>query len=206
MASFNRRSTPKVVDGRVQKKNRHEPTATYWTENPIVPEIDKERPGRGFRHLLSKRDILDFIDIIPNWSTHAEGLAAVLLAEKQIGWDGWYNYADPDVGGIIGICAWTKDIWRTSDKRFYFQHRRLFKRLGVPCEAHGEDVLCKFTEDTARAYQLLHIFLHELGHHHDRMTSKQKQATGRGEHYAEGWAFERERILWDAYQQKFGLV
>jgi len=157
-------------------------------------------------HLLSKKDIFNFIEIIPDWNRHAQGLSAVLLAEKHVGWDGWYSYGDSDVGGIIGICAWTKDIWRKSNKQFYREHHQLFDRLGVRCEPRGEEVLCKFTEDTARAYQLLHIFLHELGHHQDRMTSKKKRATGRGENYAEDWAFKSERTLWDAYQQKFGLL
>ncbi len=37
MTRFNRRTTPKVTDGRVQKKNRHAPTPTYWNTHQKVP-------------------------------------------------------------------------------------------------------------------------------------------------------------------------
>jgi hypothetical protein len=56
--------------------------------------------------------------------------------------------------------------------------------------------MVKWTENTARAYQLLYMFLHELGHHHDRMTTRSRRATARGEPYAESYANrDTERVV-----------
>jgi hypothetical protein len=60
-ATFNRRTATKVKDGRVQRKNRHRPTGH---EGYV---LDRESPGRGFRHVVTKRDVQAFIDIIPEW-------------------------------------------------------------------------------------------------------------------------------------------
>jgi hypothetical protein len=47
--------------------------------------------------------------------------------------------------------------------------------------------------------------LHELGHHHDRMTTRSRRVGCRGEGYAEGYAWEYERLVWDRYLATFGL-
>jgi hypothetical protein len=200
MSGFYRRATPKVTGGKVQKKNRHALTPNYWNTVQRVPVIDKERPGRGYRHLLTKKDILEFIEIVPEWDELSTGLNAVLLAPGENNLDGWYG------DGVIGICAWDRDIWREVSKPYYHEHEDVFSRLGVESKRQGNFHVCKFTEGTARAYQLLHIFLHELGHHHDRMTTKRKMFTGRGEGYAEDWAIKYEQIVWDSYLKKFDPV
>ena len=200
MSGFYRRTTPKVTGGKVQKKNRHAPTPNYWNTVQSVPAIDKERPGRGYRHLLTKKDILEFIEIVPEWDELSTGLDAVLLAPGEYDLDGWYD------DGVIGICAWNRDIWVKVSKPYYREHEEVFSRLDVESERQDYFHVCKFTEATARAYQLLHVFLHELGHHHDRMTTKRKMFTGRGERYAEDWAIKYEQIVWDSYLKKFDLV
>lgn len=60
-------------------------------------------------------------------------------------------------------------------------------------------MICYFTETQIKAYQLLHILLHEIGHHHDRITTKGKIKTARGENYAENYAEKYEKIIWDKY-------
>lgn len=199
MSGFNRRTTPKVTDGKVQKKNRHAPTSNYWNTLQRVPAIDKERPGRGYRHLLTKKDILEFIEIVPEWNELSTGLDAVLLARGEFDLDGWYD------DGVVGICAWSRDVWREVHNPFFHAHEEVFSRLGVESEPRGSFHICRFTEMKARAYQLLHIFLHELGHHHDRMTTKRQMFTGRGEGYAENWALKHEKMVWDSYLRKFDL-
>ena len=52
-----RKSTPKVVDGRAQRKNRSAPTRT-------APLIRREQPGKGYRHFVRKRDVLMFVDLL----------------------------------------------------------------------------------------------------------------------------------------------
>jgi hypothetical protein len=62
----------------------------------------------------------------------------------------------------------------------------------------------KWTVETVRAYQLLDVFLHELGHHRDRMTTRRQQHPGRGETYAERYASRYADQLWAAYETEFG--
>jgi hypothetical protein len=68
-----------------------------------------------------------------------------------------------------------------------------------------DDEQLEWTESQARACQLLHVLLHELGHHHDRMTNRSKTRAARGEPYAERYALRYEAGIWDAYLQEFGL-
>jgi hypothetical protein len=126
MNRLNRKSTPKVVAGQVQKKNNWQETPTYYNTAPPRPEIVRKRPGKGYRHLLRQKDIYDFIEIL-------------------------------------------------------------------------------FTESTARAHQLLATLLHELGHHHDRITTKSKIRASRGEGYAESYAKKYANQIWERYIETFGL-
>ncbi len=199
MARFNRRISPKVVAGAVQERNRVDPTPTYWNTDQAVPVIDRERPGRGYRHLLGKRDIFDFIEILPHWDDLATGMNAVLMAEWEAGLYGWYDT------GVVGICAWPRDLWTKESRDYYAMHKDLYARLGVASEPRGELILWKHTEATAWAFQLLRVFLHDLGHHHDRMTTRSKIASTRGEDYAENYAIRYEDMIWDRYTAKFGL-
>lgn len=199
MRGHNRKTTPKVKDGRVQKKNNWAETPSYWNTPQSVPVLDRERPGKGFRHLVRKDDLVGFISILPDWEELARGLDAVLLCEGGGSADGWYDR------GIVAICAWERELWREIDRAWYLAHRELLERLNVPCVGDGEWVECRYTEASARAYQLLHVFLHELGHHHDRMTTKSQAESARGEGYAEQYAFRYERVIWDRYMEVFGL-
>ncbi len=52
---------------------------------------------------------------------------------------------------------------------------------------------------------LLHILLHELGYHHDRMTTKYKQRSSRGERFAERNAINFADRIWESYLEEFGL-
>jgi hypothetical protein len=62
-----------------------------------------------------------------------------------------------------------------------------------------------FTEATARAYPLLHVFLHELGHHHDRMTTRPPKHSARGERFADDYAMPYPDRVWQRYLDTFGL-
>ena len=178
---------------------RLEPTPTYWNTRQPCPLIDKERPGYGYRHLLRRDDIFRFIDLIPNWNELAEGLDAIVLATGEEDMEGWYTE------GVVGICAWERGLWRRHPLHYYEENKGVFDRLGVVCERRGERMLCKFTRGQARAYQLVNILLHELGHHHDRITTRSQFECSRGEPYAEAYALEYEAIIWERYLVEFGL-
>jgi hypothetical protein len=67
---------------------------------------------------------------------------------------------------VVGICAWDRELEQTYSLAHVEEHAALLDRLQVERDLEGRGwVRCKFTRSTARAYQLLHIFLHELGHH-----------------------------------------
>lgn len=197
---FRRHKTaPKVRNGKVQYKNRHEPTPRYRGLNK-TPIIDRERAGYGYQHLISKKQLFQFIEIIPNWNELSKGLEVILLAAGNSEAMGWYNH------GFIALSAWDSTIQREWDQDFVEEHIEILNRLGVELEEGSEDdtLLCLFDRVSARGFQLMHVFLHELGHHHDRMTTRSRRECSRGEDYAEDYANEYAERLWDQYFDVFG--
>lgn len=202
MLRYNRRQTPKVKDGRVQKKNRHDLTPNYWSQVPRTLVFDKKRPGYGYKHFLRRVDILNFISLLPDWDELSKGLRAVILDQGNDEYDGSYYYT----AGVVTICAWPRKQWIETDKEWYSKHKELLQRLKVECEEQQNgSIICKFNPTQIRAYQLLHIFLHELGHHHDQMTTRSKWQPSRGENYAETYALKYEQIIWQRYVEAFGF-
>jgi hypothetical protein len=199
MRHINRKTDPKVIGGLVQKKNNWTPTSDYYNTEQAMLVIDRKRPGKGFRHLLKQNDIYDFIAILPDWKELSVGLNAVVLAPGS--WDAFGFH----VPGVVHVCAWDENIWTELSKEGYEAEKEILNKLGVPCEHSGGNVLCKFTEHTARAHQLLATLLHELGHHHDRMTTKSKICIARGETYAEAYAKAYAERIWVKYQEIFGI-
>jgi hypothetical protein len=199
--SINRKSTPKVVDGNVLRKNNIINTSNYWNTSQSEIQIDEEKPGKGFKHFLKKRDIKDFIDIIPNWSVYSDGLDAIVLESGDYNHDGVYYYT-----GVICISAWTKEMDVLFNQNYYLQHKNIFDKLRIKSIKRNGEYFCEFNVDQIKAFQLLHIFLHELGHHYDRMKTKTKHSTARGENFAEDFAFEHEALMWNKYEETFKIV
>ena len=195
-SQFNRRTATKVKDGRVQKKNRH----TF--SGHVACTIDRASPGRGYRHVLSKRDLLDFIGIIPNWETLGQRLERITL-DRPANYDGCHMFYHREESGIICLTAWDEDLWVQWDHAYFEAHRHIFLRLGVSHDVLKEEVVCRFTEAQAKAYMLLHVFMHELGHHWDRMTQKH-HGKGRGEDFAERFANRHFELLYPEYVRVFG--
>jgi hypothetical protein len=194
--SSQRKTTPKVRDGRVQKKDSHAVTNNYYDHPQPELVIDRKRPGPGHRHLLSVEDVREFIKLIPNWNLLSHGPEAIVLCwdEDAHGWS---------TKNVIAVCSWPRDLWIEYETKFFESHRELLERLGVEYECAPEGVLCKFTEQQAKAFQLLHIFLHELGHQVDRMAVKNPSRAHNGEPFAEGFAYAWEKKVWDAYFRRF---
>ncbi|MBN2089849.1 hypothetical protein JW964_09550 [candidate division KSB1 bacterium] len=198
MRNYPRKSTPKVKGGKVQKKNNWVLTPNYYNTRQPYPVFDKERPGSGYTHLIKRKDLYDFIDLIPEWDELAKGLDAVVLAAGDDEALGWH------IPGVVGICAWDEKIeWIAVPSDYYEEHKSIFEKLKVECHRTGDDWDILFTENSAKAFQLIHVFLHELGHHHDRMTTKSKRRTGRGEKYAEAYAIKYEDVIIKRYFDKF---
>jgi ribosomal protein L19 len=175
--TFNRRTATKVKDGRVQRKNRNRPTGH---EGYV---IDRESPGRGFHHVVSKRDVQAFIDIIPEWHRFSERLERIVLASYSQEAEAAHFYYHREETGAIFLGAWPDDLWSEYPAPYFNDHQQIFDRLGVSYDRLEDRVMCRFTEAQARAFMLLHVFMHELGHHFDRIHQKHFGST-KGEDYA----------------------
>lgn len=194
-----RRSTPQVRDGKVQRKNRQAETCSG-------PLIRREQPGAGFRHVVRKSDLAKFMDILPEWEELSHGLREIVLAKGDPDAAGWHR------PGIVAICAWERCDSQELSKSFVEDHASLYDRLGISYTWTVDDgyenegyFVATFTDESIRAYQLLHIFLHELGHHHDRMTTKPQIQSSRGEAYAEQYALRNEALLFRRYCEAFSF-
>lgn len=193
-----RKTTPKVKAGRVQKKNNWALTTDGVYLAGTAVSLERRRPGPGYRHLLRRTEIERFIALLPDWDELAVGLRLLVLDSGEYGLDGWHT------NGMVGLCAWERDLWIDYHPDFVQEHRAILDRLGVESDPHDAGVVVRWTEATAKAYQLLHVLLHELGHHHDRMTTRSRDAAARGETYAEEYAVRYADRIWESYEAEFG--
>jgi len=195
-----RKTAPEVRSGRVQKKNNWEETPDYFIAEQPELVIDRKRPGEGFRHLLSHADIRRFISIVPDWEKHSQGLNGIVLATGRRGYFGCY---DP---GVISVGAWVDEMVIYLPDQYYEHDVAFFDCFSVPRvpDRNGWWQL-DFTEETARAFLLLSVFLHELGHHNDYMNTRRRENANRGEPHANEFALELGLKLWPSYQKAFRI-
>jgi hypothetical protein len=192
-----RKTTPKVKAGRVQKKNNWALTTDMVLLAGTAVAFERRRPGPGYRHLLRRSDLESFIALLPDWDELAVGLQVVILDAGECETDGWH------VRGAIAICAWERELWIDYAPEFVAEHQAILDRLEVEIQVKEHAAIVRWTEPQARAFQLLHVFLHELGHHHDRMTTRSEHRAARGEHYAEAYAVKYAEQIWHAYEESF---
>lgn len=108
--------------------------------------------------------------------------------------------------GELAVCAWPAALWHENAcPRWLREHRDEIDRLGVVLRKRGPRLVTEWTEDQARAFQLLHVFLHELGHHADRMATRSRHGPARGESFAESFARGVADLVWDEYLRVFPL-
>lgn len=195
----NRRSAMKVRNGRVQRKNRWATTPNYLTHDMPSLVIDRKNPGREYRHLVSKEEVRRFVELLPDWDELRDGLNAVVLDRGSEDFLGWHR------PGVVAICAWDRVTqWNGCSLSVIVEHREVFDKLGIPYIAK-EDGTVFFTEPTARAFLLIHVLVHELGHHRDRMTTRSRQDAARGEPYAEAYARRFEDLIIERYRKAFAF-
>jgi hypothetical protein len=109
------------------------------------------------------------------------------------------------VPGLVAVCAWNRTLWNDElSGRWFEDHMRILARLGVEVRLEGSRVLSDWSVEQARAFQLIHVFLHELGHHHDAITNRSRRVA-RGEPYAERFAVGLEELIWDDFVRVFPL-
>lgn len=206
---MNRKSTPKVCDGKVQRKNRAALSPHYSQSPQAYPIVDRQRPGQVYRHLITKAQLHRFIGLLPNWTELSCGLNAIVLAPGEEGAFGWHR------PGTVAVCAWGAELELDWPNDYIDEHRDVLNRLGVEtCLIFDrpDDLLdpypgyrrVLFSETSARGFQLMHVLLHELGHHYDRMSTKLQICASRGEPYAEQYAAKYSSRIWNAYFEEFG--
>ena len=194
--SFNRRTATKVVDGQTRGKNRRAPT----TLRGYV--IDRQSPGEGYRHVVTKRDLQDFLDLIPDWPILSQRLERIVLATGSED-DGYHEFYHREETGAIFLHAWDENLWAPLSSNYVNVHLTLPQRLGVSFDLGSDLSVCRFTERQAKAFQLLHVFMHELGHHWD-LTHQKHRHSKRGEDFAERFANRHFDELFPAYVQTIG--
>lgn len=190
-----------MVDGRVLRKNNRKPDrGDYNVVSQREIRLDRRSPGEGFRHLITIAQLRAFVELLPDWDEAAVGLQAIVLDSHDdcMGWS--------HSGGVVGICAWERELWwADASPWFVHEHREILELLDVECRRLGPRWEMRWTENQARAFQLLHILPHELGHHHDRITTRSKWRAARGEPYAERYANDVLEAIWPVYAARFGL-
>jgi len=203
MRAYARRQSPGVRNGRVQKKNNHlgDPS-DYFAYKQRELRIVRERPGEGYRHVLTVQDVRDFLELLPEPEPLLDGINAIVLAEGDGRTYGVYHYPS----AVVELMAWPRELSRWTSRKFYEEDRGIFDRLAVECGPEEDGwFLCHWTVEQARAYLLIGVLVHELGHHHDRMSSRRQVDCGRGEPYALAYTARFEEVLWDRYTRRFGL-
>lgn len=194
-----RRSTPRVRAGRVQRKNSTRRTLDYYGQEMPWLVVDRQRPGTGCFHIARREEVRRFVELLPEWPLLTAGLNAIVLARAEWDCQGWHT------PGVVALCAWDTLVWDDCEPWFIDEHRGLLDKLEVPIEESREGGASYFTTETAKAFSLVHVLVHELGHHHDWITSRTKKKESRGEEYAESYARRHEDVVLARYREEFGL-
>jgi hypothetical protein len=198
---MNRRTAPKVRHGQVQWKNnwtRSRDDYHAWKQSEI--RLDRRAPGDGYRHLLTIAQLRTAVTLLPDWSEAARGLDAIVLDAGDRNTMGWH------LPGVVAICAWERDLWwRKATRWFLNENRDLLDLLDVERVKAGGRTELRWTEAQARAFQVLDVLPHELGHHHDSMTTKSGAHAARGEPYAAQYAKRALETMWPRYLEEFDL-
>ena len=201
MRSQPRRHALRTRDGIVRKKNNWKPDRDdyfAWRRSEI--RLTRERPGPGYRHVLTVAHVQTFIELLPDWDEAAVGLRAIVLAPGQGDAMGWYDT------GVVALCAWDSEsgLWTEADYSWIEHNRSILDLLDVEIGRQGGTHWLRWTEAQARAFMLLDVLPHELGHHHDLMTTRTRRI-GRGEPYAYEYARRTLEKVWPLYGQHFEL-
>ena len=224
MSRVNRRTATRVRDGRVQKKNNWRPApGDYRAVAQDEIRLERRRPADGHRHLITVAQLREFVGLLPDWEEAAIGLRAIVL-DSDTDCFGWYQ------SGVVAVCNWEQDLWSVEDPDFLNEHAELLGLLGVELVPLAESYWVRdinetldelelgqidvssesrwrevrWTEAQARAFLLVNVLPHELGHHHDCVTTRSRRVS-RGEPYAETYARRALETLWPAYTRRFGI-
>jgi hypothetical protein len=142
----------------------------------------------------------EVVEMLPGWDEVAGGLRTLILGSGYGDVLGWYS------ASYVALCEWERGLWWDDTlPRWVEQHADILDALDVEQEPNGADVVLRWTEDQARAFMLLAVLPHELGHHHDRMTTRSKRFVARGEAFAEEYERRVFFEVWPKYARRYWL-
>ncbi|RYG23660.1 hypothetical protein EON82_13340 [bacterium] len=190
-----RKSAPGVRGGKTRKKNRTALSPDIYEHEFDRLVVQRIRPAKGHYHAVSPTDVRRFAALIPDWETVSEGIRAVVLTPGGDDCFGRYHNA-----GVIKLDAWPKV------ETAYVPPRKewLMRQLGI--EEPHDDIgwFLHLSREQVRCFLLMGTFLHDLGHHIDRMTTRSKADASNGEPFAIAYEHRRQRELWEAFCREFG--
>ena len=196
-----RKSAPGVPRGRVRKKANWRPDrGDYVLSSQDEIRLDRRDPGPGYRHVITISQLREFVGLLPGWDEIAGGLDAIVLDRGRDDAMGWYR------DGVVYLCAWPahSGFWMESDREWNRDNEALLSLLGVEIDEQDGRVGLLWTEPQARAFMLLDVLPHELGHHRDMMITASRRVS-RGEKYAHSYAKRVLEQVWPIYTRHFEL-
>ncbi len=197
MLAVVRKTSTKVVGGRVTRKSRSDLSEV----NGYV--VERVAAGRGFRHVVSPRQLESFIELIPGWREYSFRLERILLSRGYENAFGYHEFFRREKVATIALCPWPKALWTPISLPFFYEHRRVIEALGVPYDIGLRRATCRFTVAQAKAFSLLHVFLHEVGHHRDWLRRRGVKLRGK-EQIAEDFANRLFETMLPLYRDRFG--
>lgn len=185
------------------KKNNWKPDrGDYYAHAQSEIQIERTDPGSGYRHVVTVAQLREFISLLPDWEELAVGLEAISIYRGN---DEWLGISNP---GVVVITAWEQDLWWEGITTSWVDEASgVLELLGVDIrrsEAADDELELRWTEPQARGFMLLDVLVHELGHHHDRRTTKGTSAP-RGEPYANAYARRVQAEVWPEYVRRFEI-
>ena len=196
MRSTARKSAPGVKGGKVQKKNRAASSPDVYLHDFDSIVVQRIRPAKGFYHAVTPTDVRRFIRLIPDWDVVAAGIRAVILTPGDDDCYGRYHNA-----GIVKLDAWPRD------ESAYVPMRKewLVRAMGIDLPHEGFGWSLRLGREQVRCFLLMGTFLHEIGHHVDRMSTRSRADASSGEPFAIDYEHRLQREIWDAFVREFGV-
>ena len=205
LRSSGRKTTPKVKDGRVQKKNRTDESEYLALVDGRSFTVIKHRAKPGYRHVLQLPEVYRFVELIPNWTAVSKGLSALALdaygsdEQTETHYESGYR--------AIWMRPFPESMQTSWSRSFYERHEEFASRLGAEALADdGAAVTLSWTVAQAKAWQLLHLFLYDLSVHDQFMRSGHKPRTEHRNATAEEYALETASRILPTYEKALGHI
>jgi hypothetical protein len=164
--------------------------------------IEKTPAGRGYMHVVSPKQLREFIEIIPDWQMLSRHLECITLGGGSDN-AGLYYPHERRRTGRIWLYAWEKNLWSEVCKDWLTDHRHILDAIGATYFIKLDSAICRLTVAQARAFSLLHVFMHEVGHHRDFLR-RRGYSLPNCEWVAEEFANNLFQTLLPRYVERFG--